>query len=75
MPDPLWTETGLYNLLRFIRGDAGLGIGGAMYCYKINGEFVDNLTLEGCLELERRGLVVRKVDQPNHIMFVSSNHA
>jgi hypothetical protein len=66
-------EESLEFLLKFIRGDVGLlGIPG-IHTYPGREDKAD--IYEGCLELERRGLICRTVDEPDYAYFLPVDDA
>ena len=64
-------EENLMALLKFIRSEPPFHNMGAPGIHTHPGydESADS-KYDGCLELERRGLIKRKIDEPGHVLFV-----
>lgn len=59
-------EENLNALLQFIKSPA---MGGMIHAYP-NCDLSQQTTHEALIELEKRGLLERKIDDPNHVLFI-----
>lgn len=60
----------LFGLLRFIRGEGEFAFfGSGIHTYPGRGEKEENI-YSGCVELERRGLIRRHIDEPGYVCFM-----
>ena len=68
----MFTDEDLNELLEFIRGSGKYSsLGGGISTYP-NGYEYQKKIFAGCVELEKRGLVYRFIDEPEHVHFKAS---
>jgi len=63
-----WTDEGLKSLYAMITNDL---MAGAIYAYPNATDFNNRGLYEGCVELERRGLLTRRESTPEITLFIS----
>ena len=67
----MFTDAELNELLGFISGKIRIGsFGNGIHAYP-SGDENHKKIFAGCVELEKRGLVYRFIDEPDHVCFVA----
>lgn len=66
-----WNEDQLMDLLAFIAGKGRFNmLGNGIHTYP-DGDQRDKTIYSGCLELEKRNLIYRKIDQADYVLFMA----